>query len=113
MTCAATGRAATRRDEATATKTMAATTMAAMAKAADHSTAVIGRAEPVGGERVFLPLGIEGRLAAGWRGKDPTQILPPQPQLVPLNEVLPYTGIPLITSDPPPWDATAVDRNPP
>ena len=46
-------------------------------------------------------------------GADPTQILPPQPQLVPLNEVLPYTGIPLATSDPPPWDATAVDRNPP
>ena len=42
----------TRRDETTATKTMAAATMAAMAKAADHSTAVIGRAGPVGGERV-------------------------------------------------------------
>ena len=47
-----------------------------------------------------------------WGGKDATQILPPSP-IVPLNEVLPYTGIPLINSDPPPWDATAVDRNPP
>ena len=60
-----------------------------------------------------VSFGADGKLTAGWRGKDPTQILPPQPQLVPLNEVLPNTGIPLITSDLPPWDATAVDRNPP
>ena len=66
----------------------------AAAAAADRR-AIIGRAGPLGGERVPLPLGIEGCLAAGWRGKEPTQILPPLPQLVPLNEVLPYAGLPL------------------
>ena len=35
-----------------------------------------------------------------WGGKDATQILPPSP-IVPLNEVLPYTGILLANSDPP------------
>ena len=66
-------------ETAMATKTVAAAAMAAMAKAADHTTAVIGQAGPVGGERVSLPLGIEGRLVAGWRGKNPTQIVPPPP----------------------------------
>ena len=55
--------------------------------------------------------GADGINTAGRRGVDPTQIFP-QPLLVPLNEVLPYAGIPIATSDPPPWDATAVLSQP-
>ena len=57
--------------------------------------------------------GLRGALLLAGETWTPPKSYPPQPQLVPLNEVLPNTGMPHITSDPPPWDATAVDRNPP
>ena len=58
-----------------------------------------------------LPLGIEAPYC--WLARQgPHPNLTPQPQLVPLHEVLPYAGIPIATSDPPPWDATAVLSQP-
>ena len=94
-----------------ATMTMVAAAMTATAKAADHTTVVTGRAGLVGGERFCALRGRREpycRLARQGPHPNPT----PQPQLVPLNEVLPYAGIPLATSDPPPWDATAVLSQP-
>ena len=72
------------------------------------------RASRTGRRLAFGSLrGLNGSDLPAGEAKTPPKSYPPQPQLVPLNEVLPNTGMPLITSDPPPWDATAVDRNPP
>ena len=54
------------------------------------------------------PLGVVQEAIRRLARQGPHPNLTPQPQPVPLNEVLPYAGIPLATSDPPPWDATAV-----
>ena len=58
------------------TMTMAAAAMAAMAKAADHTMAVIGRAGLVGGER-FCALRGRREPYCWLARRDPTQILPP------------------------------------
>ena len=75
--------------------------------------AIIGRAGPVGGERVFLPSGIEGPLLLAGEAWTPPKSYPPSPNWCLLTRCCPTRALPLITSDPPPWDATAVDRNPP